>query len=292
MLQQIPVFREVIMIRIITDSAADLEPYEYARLNITCIPLHVTFGGEEYQENVTLSKDLFYTLLAEKGGFPKTSQAAPQTVLDIYENAKKCGDQVVHITLSSALSGTYQTALAMKEEADYDGIYVVDSLNATGGQRMLVEYAAKLRDEGKTAAQIAYAVEALRSRIVLFACIDTLEYLYLGGRISRTVYKLGSLAQIKPIIRVDERGGIEVPAKAMGMRKGMDILCKKLDQFPPDPEFPLYAMYTGNRACGEKMATQIRACGCDVPDDRIINVGAAIGSHIGPNACGLVYVAK
>ena len=280
------------MIRIITDSAADLEPHEYARLNVTCIPLNVSFGDQEYQENINLSKDLFYSLLAEKGGFPKTSQAAPQTLLDLYENAKKSGDEVIHITLSSAISGTYQTALAMKEDVEYEGIHVVDSKNATGGRRMLVQYAAKLRDEGKSAAEIVYAVEALRSRIVLYACMDTLEYLYLGGRISRTVYKLGNLAQIKPIIRVDENGGIEVPAKAMGMRKGMDILCKKLEQFIPDPEFPIYAMYTGNRTGGEKMAAQIRECGYDVPDERIINVGAAIGSHVGPNACGLVYVAK
>ena len=280
------------MIRIITDSAADMEPWEYEQLNITCIPLNVVFGDEDYQENVTLSKDLFYSLLAEKGGFPKTSQAAPQVVLDIYEDAKRCGDEAVHITLSSAISGTYQTARAMRDEVEYDGIHVVDSKNATGGQRILVQYAAMLRDAGKTAKEIVYAVEALRSRIVLYACMDTLEYLYLGGRISKTVYKLGNLAQIKPILRVDQEGGIEVPAKAMGMRKGMDILCKKLDQFVPDPEFPIYAMYTGNRACGEKMAQEIRAKGFDVPDERIINVGAAIGSHVGPNACGLVYVSK
>ena len=280
------------MVRIITDSAADLEPQEYEKLNITCIPLNVNFGDKDYQENVTLSKDLFYSLLAEKGGFPKTSQAAPQVVLDLYEDAKRKGDEVVHITLSSAISGTYQTARAMRDEVEYEGIHVVDSKNATGGQRILVQYAAKLRDEGKSAKEIVYAVKALRSRVVLYACMDTLEYLYLGGRISKTVYKLGSLAQIKPIIRVDEEGGIEVPAKAMGMRKGMDLLSKKLDQFVPDSEFPIYAMYTGNRACGEKMAQEIRAKGFDVPDDRIINVGAAIGSHVGPNACGLVYISK
>ena len=280
------------MVRIITDSAADLEPREYEQLNITCIPLNVTFGDENYQENINLSKGLFYALLEEKDIFPKTSQAAPQAILDLYEEAKNCGDELIHITLSSAISGSYQTALAMKEETEYDGIYVVDSRNATGGQRMLVQYAAQLRDENKSAAEIIAAAEALRSRIVLYACMDTLEYLYLGGRISRTVYKLGNLAHIKPIIRVAEDGSIEVPAKAMGMRKGMDLLCKKLEQLPPDPEFPIYAMYTGNRDCGIKMAEQIRACGFDVPDDRIINVGAAIGSHVGPNACGLVYITK
>ena len=280
------------MVRIITDSAADFEPVELEQLNITCIPLTVYIGDGEYQENVTLSKNLFYELLSQADSFPKTSQAPLQTVLDLYEDAKACGDSVVHITLSSALSGTYQSMLTVKTMADFDDCFVVDSRNATGGQRMLVEYAVKLRDEGKSAAEIAQAVSDLRQRIVLYACIDTLEYLYLGGRISRTVYTLGNLAQIKPIIRVDERGGIEVPAKAMGMRKGMDTLCKKVEAIKPSTDFPFYAMYTSDRAAGEKMAERLRAIGVDVPDDHIIQVGAAIGSHIGPNACGLVYVAE
>ena len=278
------------MVRIITDSAADFEPAELERLNIVCIPLTVQIGEESYQENINLSKEKFYTLLEQTKEFPKTSQAPIQTVLDIYEDAKKAGDDAVHITISSAISGTYQTALAIRDMAEYDRCHVVDSLNATGGQRMLVEYAVKLRDEGKSAAEIAYAVEAMRGRIILFACMDTLEYLYLGGRISRTVYTLGSMAQIKPIIRVAEDGSIEVPAKAMGMRKGLDILCKKIAANPPSPDFPIYAMYTGNREGGVKMAERIRAMGYDVPDERIINVGAAIGSHVGPNALGFVYI--
>ena len=236
------------MVRIITDSAADLEPREYNQLNISCVPLNVSFGDQDYQENISLTKDLFYALLAQKEGFPKTSQAAPQTVLDLYEDAKARGDEVVHITLSSAISGTYQTALAMKEEVDYDGIHVVDSKNATGGQRILVQHAAQLRDQGKTVAEIISGVEALRGRIVLYACMDTLEYLYLGGRISRTVYKLGNLAHIKPIIRVAEDGSIEVPAKAMGMRKGMDLLCKKLEQLPPDPAIGIAVRKWRNRS--------------------------------------------
>jgi DegV family protein with EDD domain len=278
------------MVRIITDSAADFEPAELERLNIVCIPLTVQIGEESYQENITLSKEKFYALLEQTKEFPKTSQAPIQTVLDIYEDAKKAGDEAVHITISSAISGTYQTALAIRDMAEYEGCHIVDSLNATGGQRMLVEYAVKLRDQGKTAAEIAYAVEAMRSRIVLYACMDTLEYLYLGGRISKTVYKLGSMAQIKPIIRVAEDGSIEVPAKAMGIRKGIDLLCKKVEAIPPSREFPIYAMYTGNREGGEKMAERLRAMGYEIPEEQIINVGAAIGSHVGPNALGFVYI--
>lgn len=280
------------MIRIVTDSAADLSPQEYARLKVTCIPLRVRFGADEYQENVDLGKDQFYRLLAESSELPKTSQASPQVLLDLIEQAKAAGDELIYITLASALSGTYQSALMIRDEADYPGCYVVDGRNATGGQRMLVEQAARLRDEGCTAAQIVAGVEALRERIVLYACIDTLEYLYKGGRINRAVYTIGTVAQIKPIIRVDENGGIEVPGKAMGMRRGMDTLCKKLAQRAPDPAFPLYVMYTDDRTVAQTLAGVLQAYGVTVPEERIIQVGAAIGTHIGPAACGLVYVGE
>ena len=280
------------MVRLITDSAADLEPREYAALNVACIPLTVFFGDAEYQENVNLSKDQFYALIASTGENPKTAQASPQILMDLFEEAKKAGDEAIYITLSSALSGTYQNACAVKQMVDWDGCYVVDSRNATGGQRMILEYAARLRDEGKSAREIIAGVESLNGRIVLYACMDTLEYLYRGGRISQTVYKLGTLAQVKPIIRVSDDGRVEVPAKAMGMRKGMEYLCKRVEERRPDPNFPFYAMYTADRSNGEALAQKFRAMGCDIPEERIINVGAAIGSHVGPNACGMVYIAE
>lgn len=280
------------MIRIITDSAADFEPKELEQLNITCIPLAVCFGEEVYQENVDLSKEKFYELLLHSEELPKTAQASPQILLDMFEEAADNGDDAIYFTLSSALSGTYQNAVMAKNLTDSPLCHVVDSLNATGGQRMILEYAARLRDEGKTAAEIVTATEALRSRITLFACIDTLEYLYKGGRISQTAYKLGTLANIKPIITVESDGSIGIPAKAMGMRKGMDYLCKQAEQHPADPEFPFYVMYTNNRSVAEALASRLESCGIAMPDNRIIQVGAAIGSHVGPDACGIVYVAK
>lgn len=280
------------MVRIITDSAADFEPFELEKWNITCIPLKVMLGGTEYEENINLSKDQFFSLLASTGDTPKTSQPSPHILIDLYEEAKKAGDEAIYITLSSALSGTYQTAVMTCEDADSKDCYVFDSRNATGGQRLLVEYAVRLRDEGKSAREIIAALESVRDKIVLFACIDTLEYLYRGGRISQTVYKLGTMAQVKPIIRVSEAGTIEVPAKAMGMRKGMDQLCKRLETQKPSADHNLYVMYTADRTIGRTLAQKLVDMGYEIPEERIIQVGAGIGSHIGPNACGIVYVAE
>ena len=271
------------MVRIITDSAADFEPRELEQLNIACIPLKVMFGDAEYEENISLTKDRFYELLLAEENLPKTSQASPQILMSLFEEAKAQGDEAIYITLSSALSGTYQNAVMTRNLADCENCHVFDSRNATGGQRILVEYAVKLRDEGKSAPEIIAALEDVRDRIVLFACIDTLEYLYKGGRISHTVYKLGTLANIKPIITIDTQGSVGVPAKAMGMRKGMDMLCKHLED--PDPQFPVYVMYTNNIPVSEALNQKLS--NTPLP---IIQVGAAIGSHIGPDACGFVYV--
>ena len=280
------------MIRIITDSAADLSPEEYDRLNITCIPLTVMFGETEYQENVNLDKDTFYELLLSSEAPPKTAQPSPQCLMDLFEEAHASGDGAIYIPLSSAISGTYQNALMTKNLLGYEDCHVVDSRNATGGQRLLVQYAAKLRDAGKTAGEIIAGLADIRDRIVLFACIDTLEYLYKGGRISQTVYKLGTLANIKPIITVERGGHVGIPAKAMGMRKGMDYMGKRVEALTPDPEFPFYVMYTNNRDVARTLAGKLRTQGLEIPEERIIQVGAAIGAHIGPDACGLVYVEK
>ena len=280
------------MVRIVTDSAADFSPAELEQKNICCIPLKVLFGGEEYEENINLSKDQFYEKLLAFEGFPKTSQAAPAVLAGLFEEAKAEGDEIIYFTLSSALSGTWQSAMFIKEDMGYDKAFVVDSRNATGGQRMLVEHAVRLRDQGKCAADIVAEVEALRERIVLYACINTLEYLYRGGRISHLSYALGTLAQIKPIIHVDHMGRVDIPAKAMGMRKGMEHLCKQADAKTPDSEYPLYVMYTNDRSVAETLAVRLAEHGQAVHPDNIIQVGAAIGSHIGPAACGLVYVGK
>ena len=280
------------MVHIITDSAADLEPREYEALGVTCIPLRVAFGEREYQENVDLGKARFYELLLGSDAFPKTSQASPAVLEEIFEGVKANGEEAVYITLSSALSGTYQNACMIRDDVDYAGNLVFDSHNATGGQRLLVEYACRLRDEGKNAAQIVAGLESIRDRIELYAVVNNLEYLHKGGRISHAVYTLGNLAQIKPIIAVDTEGRVTLPGKVMGMRKGMDFLCKRLAARKPDGDHPLYVMYTNNRSVAEILAQRLAACGWEIPEERIIQVGAAIGAHVGPDACGIVYVGE
>ena len=281
------------LVRIITDSCADFEPAELVKNNITCVPLSVHIGDREFVENVNLTKVQYFDMLKTEKDFPKTAQPSPQTFAALIQEAKEQGEGVVIITISSGLSGTYQGAVLAKNMAEYDDCYVIDSLTGTGGERLLVEHACRMRDEGKSAREIAEVMEEMRHRVVLYTCMDTLEYLHRGGRISHTAYTIGSLTHIKPIMHVDKRGRPEIPAKMLGMRKAMDYILKKIHENPMDPAYPMTVMYTADRSNGEKLAERIRTeLGIDVPDDRIVPVGAAVGTHIGPNACAIVYVAK
>lgn len=281
------------MVRIITDSCADFEPAELEKNRIVCVPLSVYFGEKEYVENVNLTKNQYFELLKSEKHFPKTAQPSPQTFAKSIEEAKKNGEGVVIITISSGLSGTYQGAVLAKNMTGYEDCYVIDSLTGTGGERLLVEYACRMRDEGKNAREIAEVLEEMRHRVVLYTCMDTLEYLHRGGRISHTAYTIGSLTHIKPIMHVDKQGRPEIPAKMLGMRKAMDYILRKISENPMDPDHLMTVMYTANRSNGEKLAERIRnELGIDVLGDRIVPVGAAVGTHIGPNACAVVFVAE
>lgn len=277
------------MVQIITDSAADFEAQELEALQLHCIALPILFADGEYSPS---SKDAFYEKLAHADTLPKTAQPSPQLLADLFQKSVDSGDNAIYICISSALSGIYQSALAVMSQMNSNHCYVVDSLNATGGQRLIVEYAVKLRDQGLSAGEIVVALEEFRERITLYACMDTLTNLYAGGRISHTAYHVGNIANIKPFLTVDRNGRVSVLGKTIGLRRGMAQLAMQAEKVPYDPEFPFYVMYTDNRENGRLFANCLRTVGIDVPEAHIIQVGAAIGTHIGPNAIGFVYVTK
>lgn len=280
------------MVQIVTDSASDFEPEELAELGVFCIPLSVTFGNAIYQENVNLSKKMFYHLLEHEPDMPRTSQPAPQVFLSMLRKIQKAGDQAVVITMSSALSGTFQGAVLAKNMQGFDGCYVVDSLTATAGERILVETAVKLRAEDKTASEIVVALGQLRSRISLYACMDTLKYLHKGGRLPGPTYLLGSMMNIKPVLHVSKDGHAEILAKVRGVRKGVHYLAEKLTVDGMDAAYPFYLVYTGELDNTKRLAEALKAEGFPITPQRFVQVGAVVGAHIGPNAFGVVYVSK
>ena len=278
------------MIRLLVDTAADYTLKELEERNISLVPLTVMINEKSYLDTVELDRNDFYQMLENGADFPKTSQPSPQTYAEIFEDAKAKGDEIICITISSALSGTCQSAHLAKNMVDYDKIYIVDSLSATHGIRIMADYALKLIKEGLSAAEIADRVENMKSRVRMYAFVDTLEYLCKGGRVSKAAAAIGTIANVKPLITVTTEGTVSVIGKCIGRVKAMNQLLKTIQEKEVDTEFPLYTLYAyGTESC-EKMEKKLEAENYKIADR--LQIGSTIGAHVGPGATAVIFVEK
>ena len=276
------------MIRIITDSASDIVDNE--REDLTVLPINIRFGEDEFQDGVNLTHRMFYEKLVESDELPVTSQVPPTVFEEEYKAVEAQNDQAIVITISSKLSGTYQSAVIAAQDCG-DTIKVVDSENASIGQRALVEYALRLKDEGFGYDEIITRLEADKKRIRLIALLDTLEYLKKGGRISKTAAMAGNLLSIKPVIAI-QGGEVAVLGKARGSKQGNNLLAEQI-QHTGGIDFgkPFVLGYTGlSDAVLQKYIDDNRALWQDSVDALdTASVGGAIGTHIGPGAIGVAF---
>lgn len=276
-------------IHIITDSSADLTPANAQRLGVEVVSMSIQFGDRSYLDGIDLDKAQFYQLLAEDRTSPSTAQPTPADFLKPMEAARATGAEAVVITLSSILSGTHQSALIAKDMCSYGPIYVVDSLSATAGIQIMVEYACKLREQGLSAQEIAEQVETLKGRIRIFAVIDTLEYLRRGGRLSSLQAGLGTVTKLKPVIAVRD-GAVMVVGKAFGTAAATKQLLKFLSEHPIDSNFPAFALYSDDRGRVDEFLPKLQEVNALPEDLRFCSIGPTIGTHIGPGAVGMAYV--
>ena len=278
------------MIRIITDSAADFSAGELLTHHLTAVPMQIVFGDDTYEDGVTLTPEIFWQRIMS-GENPKTSQPTPDNFLKIFEDAKAAGDSVLCVLLSSGLSGTVQSANLAKSMADYDEIHIVDSQLAATAEKMLVLRACQLRDEGKlSAGEIAEELTAFRSRIRLYASLDTLDYLARGGRIPQAAATLGSLVQLKVLITLNEEGKVGMAGKGMGLHRATASLLKLIQQHKIDDRFPVMPLYTHSTDNCLSLIKKLNLAGIATSEENLHAVGATIATHIGPGAYGLVFV--
>ena len=213
------------MIRILTDSACDILPAEAQQLGVTVIPLNVTLeDGTVLRDGIDMTPSEYYTHLAACRKLPTTSQPSPELFERFYQDAAAAGDEVLGIFLSHQLSGTWQCAKLAADLANVDNVLFVDSATVCLGESLLVRLAVQLRDAGKTLVQIATDLEHAKEHLHLVAAIDDLKYLRKGGRISGASALVGSLLQIKPILRGNEEGKIVLFDKARGKLRAIERL--------------------------------------------------------------------
>lgn len=277
-------------IRIITDSGSDI--IDSRRDNVTVLPMSITFGDEVFYDGVTLSHSEFYMKLIESDELPKTSLIAPASFADAFEEAKNAGEKVIAITISGGLSGTYQSAVLAAE--DYDDVYVVDSMNVTIGERILVEYALKLIDEGKDIEDIVNELESAKKRICVLGLLDTLEYLKKGGRVSSSVAFVGDVLRIKPVVTVDGEGKVAMLGKARGSKNGNNFLISEIEKVNGvDFDMPYFLGYTGlnDTLLKKYVKDSEHIWGPYTEELPVCSIGATIGTHVGPNAIAVAFFA-
>lgn len=277
---------------IITDSACDMSIKECEKLKVIMLPLSVSFGESTYFDGIDLSHDSFFEKLIETDVFPTTSQITPYEYGGIFNEISEKGEEAICITISSKLSGCYQSAWIASQE--YENVYIVDSLNACVGERILVEYAVKLRDKGLNAEEIYEKLNEIKYRVRLIGLLDTLEYLKKGGRISPTVAFAGTLLSIKPVISIVD-GEVALLGKARGSKNGNNKLIETIaEDGGIDFSMPFCLAYSGlSREMFDKYIEDSKV----LYDGKIdylpvSSIGCAIGTHIGPGAIAVAYFAK
>lgn len=277
-------------VRIIIDSGCDLMPEEAASLGLDIIPLKVYFGDQEFLDNVTMNHEAFFQKLIETDIFPTTSQITPYEYRQRFREVADSGDTAVCLTISSKLSGCYQSAcLAAKEFPNQ--IIVVDTANACIGERILTELAVSLRAEGKDIRTIADTLNEMKKRIRVIALLDTLEYLKKGGRISPAVAFAGTLLSIKPVIAIED-GEVALLGKARGSKAGNNMLSELITREGGiNFSLPYCLAYSGlSDTMLQKYIHDNEHLYKDHVDTLpISSIGCVIGSHVGPGAIAAAF---
>lgn len=276
------------MVSILTDSCCDLSPDLINKHNIEVIPLHVSLGDQSYRDGVEITRDDLFTYVKDTGELPKTSAVSLAEMKSFFSGF----DEMIFIGIGSKLSATLQSAILAKEEIPRKLIYPIDSQNLSSGIGLLVLKAAELRDAGMSADAIVKEIGETVPKVRTSFVIDTLEYLYKGGRCSALSNFIGSMLKIRPVIAV-RNGSLGVKDKISGSRKkALDSL---LVDFKKDlPHIDLHRVFVTHTGCDDdaeylKLGLQNLA---PIEEIAITYAGATISSHCGPNTIGILYIQK
>jgi DegV family protein with EDD domain len=271
------------LVKVVTDSTADIPEELAAELEITIVPCNVHFGLETYRDGLELSKEEFYAKLKTSFTLPTTSAPAVGLFEATYKELASETDQILSIHLASALSAIYNSAHLGAEALSGVEIALIDSGQVSMGLGWLVISAARAAQEGQPLAQIVALVEDMRPRVRVFAALDTLEYLRKGGRVGKTVAALGTLLNIKPLVEV--RDSAVLPLERVRTRqRSIQRLIELVAELGPLEE--LAVLHTNAPQEAQRLAEEISFLH---PLERILiaEAGVIIGTHAGPNGLGV-----
>lgn len=277
-----------------TDSATDLSVELIQQMQVEVVPLSVTVAGKEYKnypDNRDISPKEFYDLL-RSGQMATTSQVNQADWAEAFESALKEGKDVLCLAFSSGLSGTCQAAVLaaeeLREKYPQNTIEVVDTLQASMGEGLVVYHAARLKQQGYTLPQLARWLEENKQSICAWFTVDDLMFLKRGGRVSGAAALAGTLLGIKPVLHVDATGHLVPMEKVRGRRASLDALVNRFAQSQVDKsQQVVFLSHSDCREDCDYVANKIRAMG--VENIHISNIGPVIGAHTGPGAVALFF---
>ena len=279
------------MIRILTDSAADLTAKEAAAIpGLHIVPLTARFEeGDTTRDGIDMTRADFYDRLAKADKLPRTSQPSPEAFIQVFEEAKAAGDEVIAILISSKLSGTFQCAKLAAEDCEFHDVYFVDSDTASPGEYILIREAVRLREEGVSAAEIAASLDILKKRIRILAVVDSLKHLHKGGRLPAAVALVGGALGIKPVLSVYD-GAVHLADKARGRPGAYVALFKQLDKMGGiDTRYDFVMVYSSDKLVLGPIQHYVRN-NLKLEGGHLSQIGSVIGTHIGPSAAGIAFV--
>jgi DegV family protein with EDD domain len=273
-------------VRIVTDSACDLTAEEAAELGVEIVPLSIRFGTHEFTDRKDLSVEDFYRRMKVSDQLPETAAPSPGSFETAFRSlADEGAETIVCVDLSSALSGTMQSAQAAATSLDGEiDVRVIDSGSITSGLGTIVIEAATAARDGASADDVIARIEDLRTRTHVFGALDTLDYLKKGGRIGGAQALLGGMLSIKPIIDIST-GTVEQAAKPRTRGRAMQWLKDKLLAYPG---LELLAVYHGEAPDVDEFVAMLEP---EFPRGtyRLGKIGAVIGSHGGPGVLGITF---
>ncbi len=276
------------MVKIVTDSTADIPDEMVIRLGITVVPSYVVFGTETYRDGVDLSREQFYEKLATAGVIPTTAAPPPAVYEQVYRQLAQETDEIVSIHLAARLSALYSSAFKGAENVPEARIAVIDSEQVTMGYGWLAVAAAEAAQQGATLNQVVALVEEMKRRAWVLAMLNTLDFVYRGGRVSWVQALFGTLLHVKPIIAV-RQSQVQLLERARTLERSLDRLVERVRALGPlERAIVLYAD-TPDRA--ELVADRLQALGLLPGGERLVSqAGVTIASHAGPGAVGIACI--
>ena len=277
-------------IAIVSDSTGCLTEEMVKAHNIHICYLMIIFGPHSYQEFKEITPEKFLEFSATQVELPTTSQLAPGLIVEIYENLLKSGyDEIIHVTISSGLSGSYQSAVNAAEIVGIDEIHVFDSKMVAFPQGALAIEAAKLIKVGKEVSEIVSELEKIRETTHLSASVKTLENLKKGGRLSNASAVIGSMLQIKPIIAMSDEGKLEAISKVRTFKKAMQALVDIAKAAHLNDSYEIGIMHMQNE---EDATTLKKAIAAFYPNItiHILPLSLVVSAHVGEGAVGLTWI--